>query len=278
MKVYSLLLLLIFVIIISCSNPQNTKKTLFDFKNDQESHNLNGKVKSFKEISNYETIQYIFNEKGNVTEKLELTPDDSIKTRWVFRFDSTQHQIKRTMYDSDGTIIIGAVSEYGPDSKKIKELFFFEDTTKFDITVMFSYIDNSELIKEKRNFNGDSLYRIESYEYNTKKNYTIVKYSIKDITPEKEYYLKWEYKYDSNSDIIEKSELSGDGKRYYKDSYKYDKNRNMIEETYECPEDPAVRITYKYEFDEKNNWIKKFHYRYGEDEVRQTTKREIEYW
>lgn len=82
---------------------------------------------------------------------------------------------------------------------------------------------------------------------------------------------KWTFKYDDRGNTIEENIYNSNGSLNSKITYRYN-DKNIIEEAYNW----RSKETYKYECDDKGNWIKRISYTNNQPNI--ITKRTIEYY
>ena len=173
-------------------------------------------------------------------------------------------------YDENGNMIVG----YTEESLQLRIMYLFKYDENGKMVEMYS--DTGDLIS-KFDENGNEI------EHN-------------ECWPEKERNTKSVKKYDKKGNLIENCIYNYMGKSVGTKTYKrYDEKDNLIEESSHNQDDSLdSRISYKYDYDSRNNWIKKIelrNYKYGYDTHNNWVKtefpnglpvfitvREIDYW
>lgn len=129
------------------------------------------------------------------------------------------------------------------------------------------YDDKGNLI-EKDNYDSDGkLTSKTKYKYDDKGNE--IERNI--YKPNGSLDSKWTFKYDDRGNTIEENIYNSNGSLNSKITYRYN-DKNIIEEAYNW----TSKETYKYECDDKGNWIKRISYTNNQPNI--ITKRTIEYY
>ena len=283
------LLLLSALLIFACNSDKGKK-------NDLNRLNLNGKVSWTKEIS-YKAI-YKFGELVEGDEGWRIPdiypPPPSYD---IYRHFNEQGKIVQRTLSQGGDTAYIYFFEYNDKSDIIVEDQF--DVTNEDVKLLtkkiFKYDDDGNL-SEERVYDGngeDLLVKIE-YNYDGNRNLTEIEYyyppsgdftSIKGKFDESgnliesRYYdkdgeLNGKYKYDKDGNLSEERNYDQDGELSSKTKYKYDNKGNMSSKIFIS--DYESKVTYKYEFDKNDNWIKKIIYEEGKPTF--IVNREINYY
>ncbi len=229
------LLLILFIPFfwLSC----NKKSGEEHFNTDWSKFNLNGDVKSFREvkflavnnfsiISSGEKIRHIYNQEvlfnldGNKIEQNDYIPDGTLANRTVFLYKKDK-LVEYNEYDSQG-ILFG--------------------TGKYEID------DDGKISRLNYETNDGRYNWIESYQYDARGNLTEVKrFKTEEVIDTKEIYT-----FDDKNNISS-SEFHRDNKLISKNNYKYDDSNNYNELNF----GDSSTYTYKYDYDARGNWIKK---------------------
>ena len=232
------------------------------FENQAKNIQLNGKVKSIKEVDslphyfhsygrNKNKASYIldwtFNPDGNYKQQLEYRDDGSLAARTVFTYNNKGQLATVTHFD-------GAREQWrdictidvASDTAK-SELYFSGHSTPSGFTlVKYNKLGKIAEIQYK----GPSKpLRITTHTFDQNGNL------IKDETDG----TKNINKYDEHHYLIESIVYDKKGKVYLRFFYKYDKLGNKIEEKTEINGKPGENshIVYVYDYDSHNNWIKR---------------------
>tara|TARA_X000001036_G_C20566174_1_gene760664 strand:- start:306 stop:983 length:678 start_codon:yes stop_codon:yes gene_type:complete len=221
-----LIILLFIPIVFACSD---------DEKNSMTRNNLNGNVKSTKEIYfeaiekfgkitkgsrfGYQFLQTYDNE-GNSIERSVYNKDDDLLHKYIYVYDSEGRSIEQNRYNSDGDL---------------EEKW----TSQFD--------DNDNEIKS-------SLYNSDGDLQN-----------------------KYSFKYNNEGILIEMKMFRNDGKLERTYTYEVDDEGNTIKEVINSSDGNILdKWTYNYEFDIKDNWIRRT--QFIDKKPINITEREIEYY
>jgi len=237
---------------LSCGSSENNDRSNSDWRR----FNLKGDVKSFREIKflavdnfsiilNGEKIKHIYNQEvlfnldGNKIEKNDYIPDGTLTNRTVYLYK--KHQlVEYNNYDSQG-ILFG--------------------TGKFQTDE-----DGSPIRLDYKTTDGRYNWS-ESYEYDNNRNLT----AVKRFKTESVIDTEGKYTFDENGNVIS-SEFHRDNKLISKNTYMCDESNNFQKL---CIGDSVI-YTFKYNFDEKGNWIKKIVFE--NDNPSGILLREIEYF
>ncbi len=219
--------------------------------------NLKGNIKSVKEIyfdgnekfGEYVkedwkyTIEYFFNESGNITERNSYyAPINSIRDKTKYIYNNNQI-IEENKYDSDGNL---------------------------DSTEKYNY-DNSGNKTEKISIENNKITSTEKYVYDKKGHLKEIKYVLPDGN------ISWEEKFNYSSDglLLEKIENSNIINKYNENGqlieisnlnstttaikYIYDNNGEQIKQInyYDNGTPNGDTFESKIKYDEKENWIHK---------------------
>jgi len=285
------LLLLFAIIFIGCVEKK---------ENDLSEKSLKGKVKMISELS-YKAIEkfgspvkanldtkwnYIFDKKGNEIEKNKFNISEELVEKTVTNYDKNDNltdkieynansDLERKYYykhDVNGNII--EVNEYNGNNKLSLKNIYKHDEEGNEIEHSIYWSDGNLRIKWTSKYDKKSN-KIESLEHGG---------SVRNT-----------YVYDNNRNLVERNlydvynliendgtiSYGGENLRY-KWIFKYNKMGHLIEETIYNNNDiiDFMRI-FKYEFDEKENWIVKTQFEgFEEGKIKATEiiERKIEYY
>jgi hypothetical protein len=279
-----MVLFLSFLVLGGCGTNNNNKK-----ENDLDEMNLFGKVKSMRLI------------KHKVTEELgENTQqsDVSSSSDYYYVFDKNGYE-KEVVSHSDGVLYSRDVSEYNQNEDLVISHHYNYQYSSLESRWIYKY-DENRFLTEIKEYKPDGKLSTS----------TILRYDENNNVFEKIWYSRllnrtsrYEYKYDKEGNEIECTSYRQNGDLFGKDVYTYDKKRNKITEihysdgdyieynhTYKYDKFNNITekqyktmngltdniMTYKYEFDSHNNWVKKLYYENGD--IFSITKRTIEYY
>lgn len=264
-------------------NGQNSNKNI----NDLTRLGLEGNVKTLIDIhcyggdtnkipktqcTCYKTI-FHFNVKGYLIEEIYFNPDDSMSSKYIYKYDKNDVKIENAYYKPDGSMSVKETYKYDDNGNKVEWNRYFsndslisKDTYKYDnqgnLTEWNRFLPNSKLdFKSVSNYNEKG-YIIETTCYDSDGSL-----SFKDI-----------FKYDEKGNTIENIRTQFLDTNYIsKNSYLYDKNGKMIEWTI-SEDDLTTKEIYKYKYDKIGNWIKKSCFFEERDISLDTTYRKFEYY
>ena len=280
------LLFPILLFLISCESktPQNNLKTL----------GLIGKVKSIDEntysaIEKFGEVQknenksnYLveFNINGNI---IEVTKKPS-HSRTIYKYDSQEYLIERHEYRPIETLYRKVISKYNNQGNEIETRTYYpKDTTEYleihkynesgyrietesysrgkpNGKDIFKYDENGNNIEYHIYDHLGDLIQKDTYKFDENGN------KIDFISSHKmdDFKIKGEkFKFDEEENIIETEHFDDEGLLWLNESMKFDEFGNEIEmiSTYYKGDEQKEHIEKKlYEYDSKNNWIKKIEY------------------
>ena len=233
-------------------------------------------VYNLNDANAFAKTSYRYDRRGNLIE--EIKTKGEIKTKIIYRYDSTNTKKEMVVYKPDGTVDRKAVYLYDGDDNMVESLGYLADGRMYS-RESFTYDSSSNMIENK-----SSLARF-TYGYDSDGNMVeLVKYgrdfkaqdslvyrisdrmtfeydSLEDLCSTAVFKadgsLKANSKYHYNGDgnVIEEVEFSSEGRAVYKVSYKYDKRKNIVEDS-GIEKGHPFKNTYK--FDRKGNkkeWI-----------------------
>ena len=248
---------LIIFILFGCSSNE---------KNNLQEMNLKGNIKSVKEIY-YDgnekfgeyvkeewkyTIEYFFNENGNITERNSYyAPKNSIRDKTKYIYNNNNQIIEEYKYDSNGNLESTEKYKYDKKGNKIEKVTI--EDNKITITEKYIYDSKENLIEiqsvipdgiityaEKFIYNSDNLLtkKIEVfYNDDSSTSETICNYNekgqIKEVNNQNSNSIAIKYIYDNNGEQTKQINYHDDG----------------------TPSGDTFETTIKY--DDKGNWINK---------------------
>jgi len=205
----------------------------------------------------YENSIKIFNVNGNEIKQNYYNPDGSLSSIWNYKYDDNGNQIEVKHYSSDGSLYIKWTYKYDDKGNQIEaNQYYTRKGIRVKVECTYKYTGKGNKIKWCNVYHENDLFCKTMEKYNDKGN----------IVEEKSYYSagylssKDTWKYDDKGNLIEKN------RRYRSD----DSNKSTDEWVYD------TKLTYKYEYDNQGNWVKKIGYR---DTIPSyIIEREIEYY
>ena len=217
-----LILLLFIPLVFACSD---------DKKNSLTRDNLNGNVKSTKEIY-FEAIEKFgkitkgsrfgyqflktYDENGNSIERRVYNIDDDLLHTYIYEYDSKGRGIEQNRYNSDGDLDEKWTSQFDDNDNEIKSSLYNSDG---DLLYKYSFKYNNEdiLIEMKMFRNDGKLERTYTYELDDKGNRVYASrynengeldyetaYEYKEFDEEKNWLTKIGYKDGKATEIIER--------------------------------------------------------------------------
>ena len=265
MKV-KVLFLVITVFIISCS-----KKEL---DNDLNQLNLKGNIVSIKEYwhkidenNKYRIIEndsslsyeYKFNKDGYLLFKNLLIYSDSIETSY-FEYDSLNRKIHEIEYTKPRYTYYckyKAKYHYPNDSVIVKEYYYNHGMGDEKNSIRFDTIElnKNKIINIKIYDYTNSIRSIENFEYDKFKNKKNRVYSSFDLDNKMKKWVINNYKYDSKNNLIHIQSINPQTKKVNFNYYCYYNKNNDLQKTIENSSTGKEIRTFKYVYDNMNNWV-----------------------
>ncbi len=174
--------------------------------------------------------KYIYDAKQNLITE-EYWQNEKLSSKKILAYDELGNEIEMSEYDREGDLKYKRILE-----NSIKDGIKYEKSITYDPDGEVKWGYNHEY-----DSNGNM---IKSYE-------THSNYRTTDVM-----------EYSANNELLKKTVYFSSNKPMYVVMYSYDDSGNIIKETkvdYSTRNDDYEK-TYKYEFDEKKNWIKKIEY------------------
>ncbi len=240
----------IFLILASCSKN----------KNGWDNYNIKGEVKTIRESSYNAVERFGKVEKGdearrgktlNFDSNGKLTEEDiyigvSLSAKVIHHYDEQNKGIESLIYNASGSLDSKAIYHYDNKNNNLDVIYYNSDG---DFDYKFSYKYN------------DKGFNTEEYLYVDEVNYS----------------YKITYKYDNKGKRIEKVKYKPSTSFQIRETYVNDDKGNNIQTfMYDSDGICFAKFTYKYEYDEKDNWIKQITYK--DKKPVELTEREIEYY
>jgi|ERR1035437_912855 YD repeat-containing protein len=268
-KIFVSNLLIVALFFYSCSQVKNNQ-----IKNDLTKDKIKGQVLSITETE-YEAIDRFGKiEKGRLISKS------------ITKYDNYGNELENNIYNEKSELTNKTIYKYNESDKKIEEhdidyktvkesnqssfKFFkydnkgnlIQDSTVFSfpselgskfIRTTYTFDNNGNEI-EQIGYSGMDLYDKRINKYDDNNNLIENAYYVGDSLQ-----LKVFSKYDSNGNEIENNVYNSDGIRLlHKTNFKYDDKGNIREQNgYNEAGQLSEKVNFKYEFDKKNNWVKR---------------------
>ena len=161
------------------------------------------------------STEIVYDKNGNITRKIGKL------------FDENKNIITRKVYERENLIIIEENSY--DENGNLHEKFVNNLKTKVQIREIKRYNHFNKVVEYSRKFTGNSnLYFKLIFEYDEKGN-LIKEYKISDEEKESINYSGIHtYKYDEQNNVLEECEYDEEGEIYCKTTYEYDKRDNEI--------------------------------------------------
>ena len=252
--------------------------------------NLKGNIKSVKEIHfdgrekfgefvkedwKY-TIEYIFNENGNLIERNSYySPENMIRDKIKFLYNNNNEILEENKYDSDGNLVSTEKYSYDNSGKKIRKTSI--ESNKITISEKYIYNNKGQLIEVQNVLTDGSISYGEIFSYN---NHDILSEKIEMYRNDDETTTNTINKYNRNGQLVE---ISFPGSKLTAIKYIYDKNGEIIKQINHLDNGEPNGDTFltKIKYDEKANWINKITIGNSEWSVKADVRieeREIEYY
>lgn len=206
-------------------------------ENDSFKKQLNGKIKSFREIltinltanngKNKKNIyhpQTIYNEKGLIIETVCYNNDGSFRFKSVNKYDYNGNKIEYVFFKADGSSSDKTIFKYNEKGKCIEE-YNYNSTGSLNSKSTHKYNDRGECIETNIYKTDGSLEKKLIFKFDEKGNRIEYNFYNGNI-----YDGKVTLKYDSKGNCLEQCNYSPDGSLNQKMIWKYDVKGKLIEE------------------------------------------------
>nr|MBP6721583.1 RHS repeat protein [Bacteroidia bacterium] len=270
MKRFVLFAIMLALVFLGCSSKKGPD-------NDLVSIAPHGKVKSIREMSfsaidnfgkitpgerrwenPYESTDHYdeFNPEGKMIESSSYGSDGNLVTKGKMEYDSLGNQVETIWYDSNGKQLLKTTTKFDTNGNGIESIQYLTDGTR-PLKTTRKFNESGNLV-EILNYdgNGNIFGKIVN---NFDESGNVIESTIFNSIGARE--SKYNYKYDNVGNKIEANitveKFAFVAEESGKYTYEYD-NGNMVSE---CDYGPngilELKRTFKYEFDEKGNWIRK---------------------
>lgn len=227
------------VVLVNCGYTQWIDP--YNFKFCWKVDNLKGKVKSFTEFG------YSFEKLSGGVEQKKLFG------KATYCYDSLGNRIKDITYDSSINWCSINTYKYNEDGNQIEQIWEIRDGQRTVIVDLYEIRNN--IVKRTHYSTSVGKTPVSSFIYKFDTNGKIIEkteYSNGDLS------LKYNYKYNSKGNLVEKLTFLRNGVLETKEFYKYDLNGHPIETIQYFNGKLRLRVNYKY--DTKGNIIEEIDY------------------
>ena len=245
-----------------------------------------GRVKT-ETYEDGDTIQYLYNNDGNLAKKIEYT-GGQIKLTTTYYYDLLDRMVK---YEETGTNYSHSISyEYDENTNLSEQVEVINGVTT---TTAYDYDDDNRVtsvttgstkveyeydaygrLKQKVTKNGTTAYKTETYTYKSSENSgtsTQIDTHKVVFNKDKQTYT-YSYTYDNNGNI---KTISDGGNTT---TYAYDSANQLISEDYKDTNQPTNGYTHTWEYDNAGNILNRTEYAYTSESLGNTTEiRTVEY-
>lgn len=198
---------------------------------------------SIKIIKNYNPL-------GKITLVEEWNEANEMISSESYTYDN-EGQLSICKYQSNGIEKLDRYS-YKDEKMKIRIEFVNEKETK---QCNYSYNEKGDLILEEEEMTDTEIKTTKQHQYDEKglRSRTYVLNEKGAVS------LKYEYKYDAKKNLIEENIYNAQDQIQYTIQYSYDAFNNPLHTATfsKQSEQPDIAVTYTYEYDGRNNWIKR---------------------
>ncbi len=278
-------IIICFAIILFACAGQNKHSN----NNDLKKSNLNGEVKSIKEISYTITEKYgdvqkefmisnnvkTYNNRGNIIESCDYEMDGKPTFKYTYKYNENDKMVEYIFFLMDGTLGFKCNCKYDSEGNMIEfDVFNTDGSLRTKTSQKFD--EQGNCIQELEFKTNDSLTTKKDYKYDEQSNLIVmIETRISDGMVD-----NTKYKYDKNSYCIEENKYNSDGKLVSKRTCIYDIKGNITERNDDYAVNPSFfrsKSNYTYSnYDDKGNWLKKIDIYNGKSKY--ITEREIEYF
>ena len=237
-----------------------------------------------------------YDEYGNKTEVSSYDKDGKL---WLYsskkyKYDEDGNKTEESSYDKDGGLTSKSKYKYDEDSN-LTEYSSYNKDGELTSKSKYKYDEDGNLTESNRYDKDGKLNSKSNYKYDDVGNWTE---SYSSYDKDGKLICNKKLKYDEYGNIIESGSYDKDGKpnsniNNYNKTYKYDEYENITEMEgvfFMTCCNPTIKFSekykssFKYEFDQKNNWIVRKYYGLNTDPLLKEKKhlmiveREIEYY
>jgi uncharacterized protein YkuJ len=203
-------------------------------------HKVEETVYNLDDANAFAKTNYKYDRRGNLIE--EIKTKGEIKSKIIYRYDSTDAKKEMVVYKPEGTVDRKAIYLYDGDNDMVESLGYLVDGRLYS-RESFAYDSSGNMIENK-----SSLARF-TYEYDSDGNMIeLVKYGRDFKTHDSLVYRisdRMTFEYDSLGNLNSTAVLKVDGSVKAKSKYQYDRNGNVIEEVEFSSDGRAVyRVSY----------------------------------
>lgn len=188
----------------------------------------------------------LFNDKGMLLEENSFMSIDDLGLKVSYKYDEQNYKIERVGNYNDGSVLFKNILKYS-NNRHTVETKTYKGSDKFEQKDKAVYDDHFRLT--------------EQYGY----------------LPDGKQFYKSTYTYDQDGNLKEHSYFDETDKLQSRTIYVYDKQGNAVEWLWYRGDGIVDRhLTYAYDFDEKNNWVRRVEFRDGKPFI--VSEREIKYF
>lgn len=280
-KTMKKIIILILISTISCTKGQDKSE------NHLSSLNLSGEIKSIVEKTYKATVKFGEPVKTDNIEKNELIFNDfgylsSKKTQFFsiinstifYEYDNLNNILVETEKNEDGSQYRKHINKYD-DNNKLIEVEYYANGENWFSKSKYEYDNNKRILNS---YDKDGNFESRWIDILDQKNNVIKSFNY-DKNGELEF--EWKFNFDDRGNktqnvlvYILKSLNPNTTKLLYDDEIKEYNKKNEVSKIYEDAQ--ILKFTFKYKYDEKNNWINKIKYN-KEGSAVEITERNITY-
>ncbi|TXI84098.1 MAG: hypothetical protein E6Q38_02435 [Crocinitomicaceae bacterium] len=238
-------------------------------QNDWEKMGLKGRVKCVTEVQKKEeSIQVFFNENGYITEETnDYDVDDSIDSRSIYSYDSSNKLVSIKTYHDDTTFVSVSTFLYDSIGNRIQEnIENVQESEKGHNANYYYRFDEKGNCIEMRGYNSKGIlfttysYRYDSLGHQLEENW---------LEANGDLICQTFYTYDSKGNKIEEQRKYSSSDSIYTTNYSYNKEGTLIKEI-------SGNSTVNYQLDKKGNMVRLVYTEGSQQEV--VVKRTIIYY
>ena len=267
----SIILFAIILLLLGCSNQEK--------ENDWVKSGLKGQVKTYTEFSYkaekrfgkiekgkldkridvFHDFKKTYNEKGHQVQYDQYDSDGSLEAKSTYKYDENGNRIVINSYEPDGSLYSKKTFKYDNKGVRIESNRYNKDGSLKEKTT-YKYDKKGNKIESNTYKSDGSMYEKKTYKYDDKGN----KIETNKYSANGDLNYRWKYKYDEKGNKIEskmyRSKMFGSTMNLI-DTDKYDEKGNKVEtKKYDPYGNLKIRLTYKYEYDEQLNWVKRIEF------------------
>lgn len=196
-----------------------------------------------------------FNTLGNIVEEVRYKADGSLDSKKTYKYDEDANVLEMQDFQWNGKLFSSYNYYYNDQGNKILQVRLSPEREIYSINIC-QHNDQGHIVEE-RGYNGDGLVLYTSkYHYNNNG----ILYEILVFNESNTLTSKQELTYDNDGNLISLIKYASDGSISSKGIREYNHLGNKTKEDLYMMGEWLFKMTFRYEYDDKNNWIRRIEY------------------